>query len=145
MNKKMIYGMRDNLKLIRLLSDESIRNFAELCSVSPQTISNWEKKRSGFNSGNYFQILFPLMKRMVREPKDTDNFIIYILCNYEDKEYEINIKNISIIVSAKKGGAEDKTIKEMMQLFGLDKIKVNQATVTIPNYLGNMISDYLYG
>ena len=58
---KMVEVLKENIQTIRFLYNGcSIRKFAKICGVCPQTVSNWEKGLS-FKANHYWPTVLSLL------------------------------------------------------------------------------------
>jgi len=139
---KMVKVAKDNIKLIRLICKYSIRKFAEICKVCPQTVSNWEK--GSFKFKHYWSTVLLLLSDLEMNPPDDDRcvkLITYILFGYNDFNYKENIEKIKIIAQAYKGGANQQSIEMLYSALCLDPNVCLDLTKdpTIPSFIKFMI------
>lgn len=146
-NKKLDI-LRSNIKTIRLLGRYTVREFSDLCYVSPQTITNWESKNN-LMWKNYHCTIMVLLRIMNNNPP-TDKFnkmVSYILLGYNDAEYKENLSKIEILAQAYKGGADDKTIDFLYSKLQLDLINeeylYKDTDIYIPNILKHLVNKWL--
>ena len=120
---KMVEVVKENIQTIRFLYNGcSIRKFAKICNVCPQTVSNWENKNT-FKYRNYWPTVLSLLLNKEMNPLDDDKsvkLILYILFGYHDPNYKENIEKIRIIAQAYKGGANQQSIEMLYSALQLD-------------------------
>ena len=147
-DKAMIMRLQDNLSSIRNLGGWSIREFADLCNVSPQTVSNWESKNSSntINLGNYWQIVATLGAEMAKRG-DSDIFtklVTYILSGDDnEKQYEENTKKIATLGQTSKGGASSEVLNALAPALGLAALPMVPRGVVIGGAIGYLFSQFL--
>ena len=118
---KMVEVAKENIRAIRLICKYSVRKFAKICKVCPQTVSNWENKNI-FKYRNYWPTVLSLLLDLEMNPPDDKSvkLILYILFGYHDPNYKENIDKIRIIAQAYKGGANQQSIEMLYSALRLD-------------------------
>jgi transcriptional regulator with XRE-family HTH domain len=120
-------GLSKNIRNIRYLGRYSLREFAEVFRVAPQTVANWEKGRMRWIS--FWGIIERIGREMKYNPSPVfEPLVSYIICEYKDPDYESNCKNIEIVAMATKGGASDEEVLELYKALGLDKLSEDNRT-----------------
>ena len=147
--EKMLEVAKKNIKTIRLLCKYSVRKFAQVCHVSPQTISNWENK-SSFKFKHYWPTVLLLLSDLEINPPDDDRcakLITYILFGYRDINYKENVEKIGIIAQAYKGGADQESIEMLCSALCLDPNACLNLTKdpTMPSLIKFMIQEQFKG
>ncbi len=138
----MIMRLQENLGTIRNLGGWSIREFAEMCNVSPQTVSNWESKdsKNPINLGNYWLIVASLGAEMAKRGDDDifTKLVTYILSgDPNEKQYKENVEKIATLGLTAKGGASSELIGNLVKTLGIVFIPV------IGGVLSSLISEFI--
>lgn len=149
-DKAMIKRLQDNLSTIRNLGGWSIREFADMCNVSPQTISNWEAKDSSnpMYMGNYWMIVAALGAEMTKRGDDDvfTKLVTYILSGEDnEKSYEENTKKIATLGQTAKGGASSEVIGALAATLGVAVPIVGSILIGkshIPQVIGGLLVSY---
>lgn len=114
-----------NIRNIRYLGRYSLREFAEVFSVSPQTVSNWEK--GGIRWLSFYGIIERIGREMTHNTSPVfDPLVSYIILNYKDEDYKEKCKLIEVVAFATKGGASDEELLDLCKDLNLDKIEVER-------------------
>ena len=145
-SEKDVIRLQQNLSTIRNLGGWSIREFADMCKVSPQTISNWESKdsKNPINLGNYWLIVAALGTEMSKRGDDDifTKLVSYILSgDTNEQQYEENTKKIATLGQTAKGGASSEVISGLVGALGVTLPMV--APVVIGGAIGALMSHLL--
>ncbi|GEM_PF-4250569 len=135
---KMVNRLQKNLSAIRKLAGWTVREFADRCNVSPQTILNWEadtskKTYKEITMGHYWMIISAIGAEMSHRG-DADLFTkavnILLSESADEKVQAENELKINGIANAIKGGANEETIETMVDSMQLNnKAVLGAATV----------------
>ena len=128
---KMVAKLQKNLPAIRKLGGWTVREFADKCNVSPQTILNWEADPSKkiykeMTMGHYWMVIAALGSEMTKRGNE-DIFtkaVTILLSDSVDEEQQTEAElKINGIASAIKGGANEETVSML-----IDNMKLNRKT-----------------
>jgi DNA-binding transcriptional regulator YiaG len=146
--EKMLEVAKKNIKTIRLLCKYSVRKFAQVCHVCPQTVSNWENK-DAFKQKNYWCTVISLLLEIKLNPPTGNcvKLVSYILFGYNDINYKENVEKIGIIAQAYKGGADQESIEMLCSALCLDPNACLNLTKdpTMPSLIKFMIQEQFKG
>lgn len=121
----MLNGLSKNIKSIRYLGRYSLREFANICRVSPQTVANWEK--GGVRWAAFFGIVACIGREMKHNTSPVfEPLVSYIILNYKNEDYKEKCKLIEAIAFATKGGASDEELLDLCKDLNLDKLKIER-------------------
>ena len=123
----MLNGLSKNIRNIRYLGRYSLREFAEVFRVSPQTVANWEK--GGVRWPTFWGIVTCIGREMKYNTSPVfEPLVSYIICEYKDPDYESNCKTIEVVAMATKGGASDEEVLDLYKTLNLDKLSTKDKT-----------------
>ena len=118
-------GLSKNIRNIRYLGRYSLREFAEVFRVSPQTVANWEK--GGIRWLSFWGIVERIGREMTHNSSPVfEPLVSYIILNYKDEDYKEKCKLIEVVAFATNGGASDEELLKLCKDLNLDKLKVER-------------------